>query len=53
MKAWIHGGVLTIAAISQWGCAGLDNPTALADLQVEADIEIEASRVETFNEVEI
>lgn len=42
-----------MAAIGQWGCAGLDNPTALAELQVEADIEIEATRVETFDEVEI
>jgi hypothetical protein len=31
----------------------LDNPTALAELQVEADIEITATRVETFDEVEI
>ena len=53
MKAWIHGSVLTVAAIAQWGCAGLDNPTALAELQVEAEIEIKASRVETFDEVEI
>lgn len=53
MKARIHVSVLTIAAIGQWGCAGLDNPTALAELQVEADIEIEATRVETFSEVEI
>ena len=53
MKAWIHGSALTVAAIGQWGCAGLDNPTALAELQVEADIEIKATRVETFNDVEI
>ncbi len=36
-----------------WGCAGADNPTALADLDPQADIEIHADRVETFDEVEV
>ena len=39
--------------IGGWACAGLDNPTALADLALDVEFEIEAARVETFEEVEI
>jgi hypothetical protein len=51
-------GVCTAAATilggtGLWGCAGADNPTALADLDPQADIEIHADRVETFDEVEV
>ena len=34
-------------------CAGLDNPTALADLVLDVEFDSEATRVETFEEVEI
>lgn len=35
------------------GCADSDNPLALADLDAVVEIEIEAARVETFEEVEM
>jgi len=35
------------------GCAGSDNPLALADLNPVIEVEIEADRIETFDEVEI
>ncbi len=35
------------------GCADWDNPTALSNLETEAQFEVEAARVETFEEVEI
>ncbi len=35
------------------GCAGWDNPTALEDLQADVEFEIEAARIETFEEVEV
>jgi hypothetical protein len=34
-------------------CADLDNPTALADLTLDVEFEIETSRLETYQEVEI
>ncbi|GIW52220.1 MAG: hypothetical protein KatS3mg081_1575 [Gemmatimonadales bacterium] len=34
-------------------CAGRDNPVALDDLDVQAEFEIEAARVETLEEIEI
>ena len=48
-RAWISGGL----AAALYACAGWDNPTALEDLQTTAEFEIEAARVETFEEVEI
>lgn len=43
--------VLTIGALV--GCADSDNPVALADLDPVVEIEIEAARIETFEEVEV
>lgn len=34
-------------------CAGWDNPTALEDLQANVEFEIEAARIETFEEIEV
>ena len=42
-----------ILGVGGVACAGLDNPTALADLELDVDFDIEAVRVETFEEVEI
>jgi hypothetical protein len=42
-----------LAAIGAAACAGWDNPTALADLDPQAEFEVGAARVETFEEVEI
>ena len=36
-----------------FGCADWDNPTALADLELETEFEIAAGPVETFEEIEI
>jgi len=43
--------VLAIGALV--GCADADNPVALADLDPVVEIEIEAARIETFEEVEV
>ena len=43
--------VLAIGALV--GCADSDNPVALADLDPVVEVEIEAARVETFEEVEV
>ncbi len=42
-----------ILGVGGVACAGLDNPTALADLELDVDFDIEAVRAETFEEVEI
>ncbi len=47
------GAAAMLGGTGLWGCAGADNPTALADLDPQADIEIHADRVETFDEVEV
>ncbi len=47
------GVAALILGISGVGCAGLDNPTALADLAPDVDIDVAVTRVETFEEVEI
>ena len=39
--------------VATLGCAGWDNPTAIADLETDVEFEIEVARVETFEEVEI
>lgn len=50
-------GLLTSAALTAAipisGCAGWDNPTALADLDPQLEFEIATTRVETLEEVEI
>lgn len=48
---WLTTG-LAVSLVTG-ACAGWDNPTALTDLQPVAEFEIEAARVETFEEVEI
>ena len=47
-----RGGVM-LAALVAVGCAGRDNPAALAELEGEVEFEIQAARVETFDEIEI
>ena len=42
-----------ILGVSALGCAGLDNPTALEDLTLDVEFEIETARLETYQEVEI
>ncbi len=42
-----------VLGIGAAACADLDNPTALADLETDVDFDIEAVRVETFDEVDI
>jgi hypothetical protein len=44
-------GGLAIAVVG--ACAGWDNPTALEDLQANVEFDVEVSRVETFEEIEI
>ncbi|MCH8133255.1 MAG: hypothetical protein IIA30_11950 [Myxococcales bacterium] len=46
-------GFLALFVGGGMACAGLDNPTALADLVLDVEFNIEATRVETFDEVEI
>ncbi len=46
----VAAGVLGLAL---FGCADWDNPTALSELETETQFEVHASRVETFEEVEI
>lgn len=41
------------AGIAGLGCADWDNPTALSELEPDAEFEIEATRVETFEELEV
>ena len=40
-------------SIALSACADWDNPTALSKLELDVEFEIEATRVETFEEVEI
>ncbi len=54
MNGMIRLGIAAlISSLAAWGCAGLDNPTALVDLVLDVDFEVEATRVETLEEVEI
>ncbi|MFB3112771.1 MAG: hypothetical protein ACE10G_12120, partial [Gemmatimonadales bacterium] len=53
MKVDRLGLVALILGVGGVACAGLDNPTALADLELDVDFDIEAVRAETFEEVEI
>lgn len=47
------GVAALILGVSALGCAGLDNPTALEDLTLDVEFEIETARLETYQEVEI
>jgi len=47
------GVAALILGVSALGCAGLDNPTALEDLTLDVEFEIETIRLETYQEVEI
>ncbi len=49
----VMAGAFSLAAVVALGCADWDNPTALSDLQTETQFDVEATRVETFEEVEI
>lgn len=54
MRAVTYGPVAAAAvALAGWSCAGWDNPAALADLNPQVEIAIEAARVETLEEIEI
>ena len=53
MKNTLIRSVLLSTGLIVWGCAGADNPTALADLEPVTEFEIEATEVETMQEVEI
>ena len=53
MKVDRLGLAALILGVGGVACAGLDNPTALADLALDVEFDIEATRVETFDEVEI
>ncbi len=53
MSRMLSAGGAILVAVAAAACADRDNPTALADLQVDALLEITTERVETFNEVEI
>ena len=53
MSTILRAGGAILVAVAAAGCADRDNPTALADLQVDVLLEITTERVETFNEVEI
>lgn len=45
-------GVL-VSGMAAWSCADWDNPTALSDLDLSSEFEVHATRVETFEAVEI
>jgi hypothetical protein len=47
------GAVVLGAAFLTWGCAGLDNPTALADLEPVTEWSVELAEVETMQPVGI
>lgn len=53
MKVDRLGLAALILGVGGVACAGLDNPSALADLVLDVEFDIEATRVETFDEVEI
>ena len=53
MSTILRGGGAILVAVAAAACADRDNPTALADLQVDVLLEITTERVETFTEVEI
>ncbi len=53
MKNRFTGLILLAGGFALSGCAGSDNPTALADLEPVAEWEIETSEIETMREVEI
>ena len=45
--------VVAVTAAFAAACAGLDNPTALEDLTLDVEFEIETAGLETYQEVEI
>lgn len=45
-------GILSVGLVG-WGCADLDNPTALADLRPVTEFEVEFAEVETMQALEI
>jgi hypothetical protein len=53
MRHWTIYTAATALAFGGAACADWDNPTALADLNPDIEIDIEADRVETYEEVEI
>lgn len=53
MSTIFRAGGAILLAFATATCADRDNPTALADLQVDVLLEISMERVETFSEVEI
>lgn len=52
-RTLLFAALSDVALASLIGCAGSDNPTALADLDPQTEFSISESRVETFEEVEI
>ncbi len=53
MRHTIRYMMLAAGAVFTAACAGLDNPTALDDLEPEVEFDIAADRVETYEEIEI
>ncbi|MFV1985980.1 MAG: hypothetical protein ACC682_01755 [Gemmatimonadota bacterium] len=53
MKHIMIRSTLLSTGLLVWGCAGADNPTALADLEPVAEFEIDVAQVETMHEIEI
>ncbi len=53
MSKLMRTGGAILVAFATATCADRDNPTALADLQMDVLLEITTERVETFDEVEI
>jgi hypothetical protein len=53
MNKLVSGAAILSVGLFGWGCADLDNPTALAELDPVAEFEIEFAEVETMHSVEI
>jgi hypothetical protein len=47
-----HAPALLLSLTLAAGCAGSDNPTALADVEADVEFEIEATELQTLEEVE-
>lgn len=53
MRAAMFSGLLAAGGAFVLGCAGQDNPVALADLEVQAEFQLEVPRIETFEQAKI